>query len=55
MQNSKIKLRIEKFLPIMLCRFSNDIFALKKCRIQRFENLTSKKIRVSSFNKYSAT
>ena len=31
-----------KFL-IMLCRISNDLFALKKCRILHIEYLTSNK------------
>ena len=44
------------FLPIMLCRFSIDLFALKKCRILHIENLTSnKKISGIKFlKKYSA-
>ena len=25
---------LKKILPIMLCRLSNDLFALKKCRIK---------------------
>ena len=32
---------IRKFFPIMPCRFSNDLFALKECRILHIENLTS--------------
>ena len=34
---------IEKFLLTMPCRFSNDHFALKKCRILHIENVTSNK------------
>ena len=34
---------IEKILPSMHCRFSNDLFALKKCRILDIENSTSNK------------
>ena len=33
------KVMIEKILPFMLCRFSNDFFALKKCHILHIENL----------------
>ena len=32
-----------KFLLIMPHRFSNDLFALEKCRILYIDNLTSKK------------
>ena len=32
---------IKKFLPIMPRRFSNDLFALNKCRNLHIENLTS--------------
>ena len=32
-----------KFLPIMLGGFSNDLFAPKKCPILHIENLTSNK------------
>ena len=57
MQNSKIILMIEHFLPIMLCRFSNDLFALTKFLILHIENLTSKKKKFGyqAINKYSAT
>ena len=34
---------IKTFLPFMLYWFSNDLFALKKCRILNIENLTSNK------------
>ena len=37
------KLMIEKILPSMLCRFSNNRFALKKYRILDIENSTSNK------------
>ena len=40
---------IKKIIPIRFCRFSNDSFALKKCRILPIEYLTSNKIRVTSF------
>ena len=36
----KIKIMIEKVLPIMLCRFSNDFFTPKKCLILHNENCT---------------
>ena len=39
----KIKLLIKIFLLFMPFRFSNDLFALKKCHILHFENLTSSK------------
>ena len=39
----------------MPCRFSNDRFALKKCRIWHIENLTSiKKFGYQAFNEHSA-
>ena len=41
--NSEEQLMIKKFLLIMSCRFSNDLFALMKCRILHIENLTIKK------------
>ena len=42
---------IKKFLPIISCIFSNDLFALKKC----IGNLTSnKKIGYQAFNEHSA-
>ena len=42
-------------LPIMLCRFSNEPFALKKYRILHIENLTSnKKFGYQTFNECSA-
>ena len=31
---------LKKVLPIMLCRFSNELFALKKYRILHIEYLT---------------
>ena len=34
---------IKKNLPIMPSRFSNELFALKKCRILHSEYLTSNK------------
>ena len=34
---------IKTSLPITPCRFSIDLFALKKCRILHIENLTSNK------------
>ena len=37
----KIKLMTKKIFQIMLCRFSIDLFALKKYRILHIENLTS--------------
>ena len=37
----KIKHMTKTFLQIMLYRFSNDLFALKKYRIFHIENLTS--------------
>ena len=40
MKNSENK----KILQIMPCRFSNDLFKLKKCRILDIENLTSSSI-----------
>ena len=45
-----------KILPIMLCRFSNDLFAQKKCRILHNEYLTSrkKKYGYQAFNEYIA-
>ena len=36
-------LNCEKILPNMLCRFSDDLFALKKCRFLHIENLTINK------------
>ena len=30
---------IKKILPITFCRFSNDSFALKKCRISKIEKM----------------
>ena len=47
---------IKKFHTIMPCRFSNDLFALKKCRILHIENLTSnkKKFGCQAFNKRNA-
>ena len=33
MLNSENKIQIKKFLKIMPFRFSNDLFALKKCHI----------------------
>ena len=46
---------IEFFFQIMLCRFSNDLFALKKSRILHIENLISnkKKIGYQAFIEYS--
>ena len=38
-----IKFVIKKTLPIMICRYSNDLFALKKWRILHIENLTRNK------------
>ena len=40
----------------MPCRFSNDIFALKKCSILHIENLTSNKtiFGYQAFNEHSA-
>ena len=40
----------------MSCRFSNNLFALKKCRILHNENLTSnkKKFGYQAFNEHSA-
>ena len=39
----------------MLCRFSNDLFALKKCRILHIEYLTAiKKCWYQTFNEYNA-
>ena len=50
-EKKTIKLMIKKFLQVMPRRFSNDLFALKKCRI----NLTSnKKIGYQTFNEHSA-
>ena len=42
----------KKSLPIMLCRFSIDFFAQKKCSILHIENWTSnkKKIGYQAFN-----
>ena len=56
MLNSENKFYDQTFLPIMLCRFSINLFALKKCRILHSENLTSnKKISGIKFlKKYSA-
>ena len=46
---------ILKILPNMLCRFSNDLLALKKCRILHIEKLPrNKKFVYQAFNKYSA-
>ena len=39
----KIKLKIKKFLPVMPRKFSDDLFALKKCCILHIENLTINK------------
>ena len=51
----KIKLRMKKCLPIVPCRFSNYLFALKKCRIWHIENLTSnKKFGHQAINEHSA-
>ena len=44
---------IEKILLSMLCRFSNNRFALKKCRILDIENSTSNK-KNFNMNEYSA-
>ena len=47
---------IKKILPMMLNRFSNDLFALTKCRIVHSEYLTrnyNKKIGHQAFNEYS--
>ena len=54
--NSEEQLMIKNFLLIMLCRFSNDLFALMKCRILHIENLTSnkKKIGYQAINEHSA-
>ena len=55
MLNSKNKANDLKILPIMFCKFSNDYFALKKCRILHIKNLTSnKKFGYQAFNEYSA-
>lgn len=40
MLNGEIKFMIQ----VMPCRFSNDLFKLKKCRILDIENLTSSSI-----------
>ena len=52
----KIKLLNEKILPIMLCRISNDLFALKKRRIFYIKNLTRNKEKnvYQTFNEYGA-
>ena len=52
----KIKTYDKKFLPIMPCRFWNDLFALKKYRILHIRNLTSNKknFEYHAFKKYSA-
>ena len=51
MLKSEKKLMNENVFPIMLCRFSNDVSALKKCRT----NLTSnKKFGYQALNEYSA-
>ena len=34
---------LKKIIPVMFCRFSIDLSALKKCPILHIENLTSKK------------
>ena len=39
----KIKLMINKFLPIISGRYSNDLFALKKWHMLQIENLISNK------------
>ena len=56
MLNSEKKLLIKKILPILICRFSNELFELKKCRILHIENLTSNEnIGIASLhNEYSA-
>ena len=46
MLNSEIKTYDEKYFQIMLCRFSNDLFALKECH---FDFKNDKKNLVSSF------
>ena len=40
----------------MLCRFSNDIFALKKCWILHIENISSNKQKFGyqAFNEHGA-
>ena len=44
-----------KMIPIMLCRFSNDLFALKEYSILHIDNLTSnKKFEYKAFNEFSA-
>ena len=49
---------IKRFLPVMPRKFSNDLFALKKCCILHIENLTINKKKNSSidqaFNEHSA-
>ena len=47
---------IKIFLPIMPRKFSNDLFALKKCCILHIENLTSnkKKFGYQAFNEHIA-
>ena len=39
----KIKFVIKNILPIMPCRFSNDLFALKKCCILHIEQFNKQK------------
>ena len=45
----------KKILPIILCRFSIDLFALKKCRFAHSElNKQLKKFRYQAFDEYRA-
>ena len=47
---------LKKIIPVMFCRFSIDLSALKKCPILHIENLTSKKKKIGyqDYNEYSA-
>ena len=47
---------IYNYFPIMPCKFSNDLFAPKKCRILQIENLTYNKqsFGYQAFNEHSA-
>ena len=55
MQNSKIKLMMEKFLPIMLYWFSNDFFCTNEIPYSAHWKFNKQKKFNQAFYKYSAT
>ena len=55
MSKSENKSKTKKILPNHDCRFSNDLFPLKKCCFLHIGNITSnKKNEYQGFNEHSA-